>query len=241
VRKVNTSNIINTVAGNGVSGCAGEGIPATQAQITVVGLAADGQGNLFLAGCSRVRKVNSAGVITTVAGTGIAGFSGDGGPATNAQLNNPTDVTFDGQGNLYIADRGNNRIRKVASNGIITTIAGTGIAGFAGDWGPATDAQFSAVESVVYYNGGLYLGDSQRVRRIDSSGTIGTIAGPGINPGPFDLFEMNNGFPAKLANFRVAYKLGIDGSGNLYVDQFSHIRKIEPVSAGSATLTLTTP
>jgi YD repeat-containing protein len=244
IRKVNTSNIITTVAGNGVDGCTGEGIPATQAQISQpIGLAADAQGNLFLAisqgnftltGCVRVRRVDAAGIITTVAGTGTTGFSGDGGPATSARLNDPYDVTFDGQGNLYIADKGNNRIRKVDTNGIITTIAGIGISGFSGDWGPAINAQFSSVQSLVHYNGELYVADSSRVRKIDSAGTVTTVFGTGTNSFNGD------GLPAKLADGS-APDVALDGAGNLYIYNNARIRKIEPSSIGSATLTLSTP
>jgi hypothetical protein len=178
--------------------------------------------------------VDAAGIITTVAGTGTTGFSGDGGPATSARLNDPYDVTFDGQGNLYIADKGNNRIRKVDINGIITTIAGTGISGFSGDWAPAINAQFSSVQSLVHYNGELYVADSSRVRKIDSAGTVTTVFGTGTNSFNGD------GLPAKLAHGS-APDVALDGAGNLYIYNNARIRKIEPSSIGSATLTLSTP
>ena len=138
---------INTVAGNvpaGHSLYGGDNGPATSAQLaSPLGVAVDSAGNLYIADTDnhRIRKVSN-GVITTVAGNGTAGFSGDNGPATSAQLNYPAGVAVDSAGNLYIADTDNNRIRKV-SNGVITTVAGNGTLGFSGDNGPATSAQLN--------------------------------------------------------------------------------------------------
>ena len=137
--------IITTVAGTGTAGYSGDGGQATSAQLNApLGVAVDAQGSLYIADDvdHRVRKV-SGGIITTVAGTGSAGFSGDGGQATSAQLNFPFGVAVDTQGSLYIADYGNNRVRKV-SGGVISTVAGTGAAGFSGDGGQATSAQLNA-------------------------------------------------------------------------------------------------
>ena len=140
VRKVSTSGIITTVAGNGDFGFSGDGGLATDAQLDLPprGVAVDGAGNLFIAddGNNRVRKVSTSGIITTVAGNGTPGFSGDSGPATNAELSSPSGVAVDGAGNLFIADDGNNRVRKVSTSGIITTVAGNGTPGFSGTVGP---------------------------------------------------------------------------------------------------------
>jgi len=109
------------------------------------GLAVDVEGNLFIADTAnnRIRKINPAGIITTVAGSGQFGFSGDGGLATAARLNYPSGVTLDGVGNLFIADNFNHRIRRVSPSGIISTVAGDGIRGFSGDGGPGTAAQLN--------------------------------------------------------------------------------------------------
>src|SRR5262249_14275241 len=131
---------IETVAG---SGRMGDGGAALMAQIGAIqGIAVDRLGNLYLADTDhhRVRKVNTAGVITTLAGTGAAGFSGDGGPAGSAQLNLPYGVAVDAGGVVYVADLGNHRVRRIDPNGVIRTVAGTGAKGSSGDGGPATAA-----------------------------------------------------------------------------------------------------
>ena len=144
IRKVDTSGIITTVAGNGIPGYSGDGGPATEAQMyNPHDVAVDASGNLYFPEMSNhcIRKVDTSGIITTVAGNGTYGYSGDGGPAIEAQLRNPRSVAVDASGNLYIADRFNYRIRKVDTSGNITTVAGSGIPGYSGDGGPATVAQ----------------------------------------------------------------------------------------------------
>ncbi len=141
VRKITPAGIITTVAGSGTGGYSGDGGPAIAAQITPTGIAVDAAGNLFIATNNRIRKVNTAGIISTVAGNGIAGFSGDSGPASTAKLNQPVGIATDGLGNLFISDQYNYRIRKVNDSGIISTVAGTGTAGFSGDGGAATAAK----------------------------------------------------------------------------------------------------
>src|ERR1700756_3391342 len=139
--------IIQTVAGNGTSAFSGDnGAAATASLSEPFGVAVDAIGNLYIADTSnhRVRKVDASGVITTVAGNGTEGFSGDGGPATSATLNTPIGVAVDSAGNLYIADAFNNRIRKVNAAGVITTVAGNGDARFSGDHAAATIASLSA-------------------------------------------------------------------------------------------------
>lgn len=164
IRKVNTSGIITTVAGCGVTGFAGDGGLATAAKLYYPdGVAVDISGNLFIVDGSnaRIRKVDTSGIITTVAGNGIHSYSGDSGAATLAALDTPTKVTIDTSGNLFIADSANERIRKVDTSGVITTVAGNGTSGFAGDGGSATSASFNAPEeAAVDAAGNLYIADT---------------------------------------------------------------------------------
>ncbi len=186
--KISPSGNKTLVAGSdvGKSGYSGDGGPATSALLSFPnGLAVDGDGNLFIADSNnnRIRKVTPAGIISTVAGNGVAGFGGDGGPATSAQLRYPLGVAVDGSGNLFIADAHNNRIRKVSPAGIITTVAGDGTAGFGGDGGPADAAQLNYPTSVAIDGmGNLFIADyyNNRVRKV-SFGT--TLALTSISPG----------------------------------------------------------
>jgi sugar lactone lactonase YvrE len=189
VRKVAPNGTISTIAGNGTSGGAGDGGQATLAQLqTPRGLALGPDGSLFIAeqGGHRVRKVAPDGVISTVAGTGVAGSSGDGGPAAQAMLSGPFGVAVGLDGTLYIADTVNHRIRRVGTDGVITTVAGDGTPGFAGDDGPATLAKLREPRGLtVERDGALVLVDTEnhRVRRVDANGTIRTIAGSGAQGG----------------------------------------------------------
>lgn len=146
VRQVDANGIIRTVAGSGALGFSGDGGPATAAAFNAPGaVAVDRDGNLYIADqtAQRIRKVDTNGIIRTVAGNGTVGFSGDGGPAINAQFSQIMGIAVDGAGNLYVADRRNHRIRKVDAAGIITTVAGSGVPGFSGDGGPAAGARFT--------------------------------------------------------------------------------------------------
>jgi sugar lactone lactonase YvrE len=185
IRKVNAAGIISTIAGNGGPAYNGDNGPASGATlVSPIGVAVDNSGNVFVADQqnSRTRKIDAAGIIHTVAGTGTSGFSGDGGAAIYAKLNAPNDVTVDLQGNLYIADFKNHRIRKVDTAGIIITIAGTGVAGSTGDGGPATDALLNLPAGVkVDPLGNIYIADygNNKVRIVNTSGVITTAAGNG--------------------------------------------------------------
>jgi sugar lactone lactonase YvrE len=185
IRKVATNGIITTVAGKGSAGYSGDGGAAIYASLNYPsGLAFDAVSNLYIADESnnRIRKVATNGIITTVAGKGSAGYSGDGGAAIYASLNYPSGVAFDAFGNLYIADQGNNRIRKVATNGIITTVAGNGSAGYYGDGGAAINASLYYPNGVTFDTfGNLYISDNSnnRIRRVDTNGVITTVAGDG--------------------------------------------------------------
>jgi hypothetical protein len=186
IRRVSPSGIISTIAGDGVPGASGDGGSALSTSLSdVAGVALDGAGNTYFGDASnrRVRKVTPAGIISTVAGTGMPGFSGDGGPATKATLTRPTFVVVDPTGNLYITDSANQRIRRVDPNGTITTFAGNGLAGFSGDGGLATSASLMfplgmAMDKI----GNLYVADANnhRIRRIDLRGFITTVAGSGV-------------------------------------------------------------
>ena len=218
---------ITTVAGNGSSGYSGDGGPATQAKLTsVFGLAAGPDGSLYIAdtGSNRIRKVDPKGIITTVAGNGPAGYSGDGGPATQAGLNNPWGVAVGPDGSVYIADTGSNRIRKVDSKGIITTVAGNGSSGYSGDGGPATQTSLYYPSGVaVGPDGSIYVADTynQRIRRVGTDGIISTVAG-GSSGGRGD------GGPAIQATLSVPFKVALGPDGSLYIVTGYTIRKVDP-------------
>jgi hypothetical protein len=222
VRKVDTHGIITTVVGTGVAGSSGDGGPATEAQLNEPhGLALDESGNLYIAEKEghRVRKVDAHGIITTVAGTGVAGSSGDGGPATEAQLWNAQDMVFDESGNLYITEFFGHRVRKVDADGIITTVVGTGVAGSSGDGGPATEAQLDSPAGMVFdESGNLYISEfsGHRIRKVDAHGIITTVAGTGV-----DGFSGDGG-PATSAQFNSPDLMTLD-EDNLYItDFFNH-------------------
>jgi sugar lactone lactonase YvrE len=186
IRRVLPNGVISTVAGNGNSlGNIGDGGPATNAQLwTPQAVALDSTGNIFVADASnhRIRKVSTNGLISTVAGVGSLGYSGDGGPATQAQLVGPSGIAVDVAGNLFISDSSNNRVRKVSSNGTITTLAGKGAFGFSGDGGPATSADLAFPEGVAVDGAGnVFVADegNNRIRKISPNGQITTIAGTG--------------------------------------------------------------
>jgi sugar lactone lactonase YvrE len=199
IRKINTSGIISTIAGNGIAGYWGDGGMATMAELYYpTSIAADDSGNIFIADedNNRIRKVNSNGIITTVAGNGKGAYSGDGGLATAASINFPGAVTIDRMNNIYIADSYNGRIRMVNNKGIITTIAGNGKTGYSGDNDLATLAEFNNPVGIsIDTAGNLYIGDSfnYRVRKLtkferelgNSNGSVNIFPNP--NHGVFNI------------------------------------------------------
>jgi len=224
VRKI-SGGTVTTVAGNGTLGYNGDNIPATSAQLAgPSGIALDAAGNLYIADGynNRIRKV-SGGIITTVAGNGTAGFSGDKGPAISATLRQPSDVAVDSAGNLYIADYGNNRIRMV-TNGAITTTAGNGTQAFTGDGAAATTAGLVAPARLAFDAAdNLYLVDGVRVRKI-ARGVISTIAGGGA--------PLGESGPATGAQLLAPQGLAVDGAGNVYIADAGTARVLE-VSGGT--------
>jgi sugar lactone lactonase YvrE len=235
IRKVGTNGIISTAAGKGAAGYSGDGAAATNAKLNnPAGAAVDAAGNLFIADQSnnRIRKVDTNGIITTVAGEGAAGYSGDGGAATTASLNAPNDVAVDAAGNLFIADFANFRIRKVGTNGIITTVAGRGTRAYSGDGGAATSASLSGVEGVkVDAAGNLFIADTgnNRIRKVGTNGIISTVAGNGTQS-----YSGDDG-PATNASFNFPSSLALDAVGNLFIADSENYR-VRKITASNASL-----
>ena len=192
IAKVGTNGIISTVAGiPGFMGSFGDGSFATGAELfNPSGVAVDSANNLYIADTYnyRIRKVNGNGIISTVAGNGTSGYSGDGGKATSAKINNPMGVTVDAARNLYVVDSGNHCVRKVGTNNTITTLAGDGMAGFSGDGGLATNANLALPQNVTVDGiGDLFIADTgnNRIREVGTNGIISSIAGNVLNDGDF--------------------------------------------------------
>ncbi|MGW7449116.1 NHL domain-containing protein [Kitasatospora sp. NPDC054795] len=228
IRKVTTDGRISTVAGTGTAGSTGDNGPANKAQLNQPrGLAADSTGVLYIADAAnqRIRKITADGTITTVAGTGTAGSTGDNGPANNARLNYPLAVAVDSTGVLYVSDYNSHRVRKITTDGKISTVAGTGTAGFSGDNGPANKAQLSYPRGLAADGAGaLYIadGNNHRIRKITADGTITTVAGTGTAGSTGD-----NG-PAAKAQLNTPLAVAVDSTGILYIaDHANHrIRKV---------------
>jgi RHS repeat-associated protein len=249
IRKVDTSGIITTVAGDGAwwGGYSGDGGPADQAELSYShDVAVDGSGNLYIADTFNhcIRKVDTSGIITTVAGDGTYGYSGDGGPAAQAELNYPCGVAVDGSGNIYIADTDNDRIRKVDTSGIITTVAGEGTYGYSGDGGPAAQAELKRPYGVaVDGSGNIYISDmnNDRIRKVGSPSTFANAMTDGDIP-----FAEANGLghimnsagrhkqTMDLDTGIVLYEFGYDDDDNLVsiTDRFGNRTTIDIDSSG---------
>lgn len=225
IRRITPAGIITTIAGTGSSGFNGDGIPATTAKLGLpTCVIVDTVGNLYIADGqnNRIRKVDIVtGIITTIAGNGTAGYSGDNGPATNAKLNIPCDICFDKYGNLYIADYSNARVRKVNTSGIINTFAGNGIPGYSGDGSRADTGRIGGISGVATdHLGNIYLADISlsRVFKVNTSGIITTVAGTTTGY----LYNGDN-MPATNANIDPT-KIKIDNYGNLYIAEHQNYR-----------------
>jgi len=230
IRKVTPSGIITTIAGNGESGYSGDGFPATMAQIgSPQNIACDAHGNIYISDVfnGRIRLVDTNGFMHTFAGNGTWGNSGDGGPATNAEFQLPTAIAVDKKGNVYFSDEGNGNIRKINTHGIITTIAGTGMSGYSGDGGPATNAEIDVPWGIsVDGIGNVYVPmiHYNTIRMIDTAGIIWTIIGTGVagysgDSGPASAAELN--FPAGIYATDSGYVYFSDMNNN-------RIRKVDP-------------
>ncbi|MFJ8973793.1 RICIN domain-containing protein [Streptomyces anulatus] len=228
VRKITADGKISTVAGTGAAGSGGDNGRAASAQLNQpFGVAVDSTGALYIAelGSHRIRKITADGKITRFAGTGVAGSAGDGGLAGSAQLNTPYAVVVDRDDAVYIADSGNHRVRRVAVDGKISTVAGTGAAGFAGDGGPATAAKLNRPYGIVVdTTGSLYISEygNHRVRRVAVDGKISTVAGTGAAG-----FAGDDG-PATAAKLNSPFGLAVDCVDTLYIADHlnQRIRKI---------------
>ena len=217
VRRISTAGIITTWAGNGTLGSAGDGGAATEAELTgPTGLAIDAGGNLYIADgwAYRVRKVTSAGIISTVAGGSHSGDQGDEGAATEARFMLPVGVAVDADNNLYVADELAHRVRRIDADQIVHAFAGTGVSGYNGDSIAATSAQLDTpVDLEVDSLGNVYIADKHnfRIRKVDGAGQITTVAGNGLEG------RSGNGEPAIDASLGSPYGIGIDAQDNLYI------------------------
>lgn len=227
---VDTAYVIDTIAGTGQRGFGGDGGPASEAQFNHPGgLALDAAGNVYVADTNnnRVRRIDVAGIVTTIAGNGVRGSTGDGGPATDAQLDFPRALALDAEGNLYVAETGGNRVRRVDSSGTIATIAGTGAEGSGGDGGLATEAQLNQPSALAVDTGGnVYVAEygGFRIRKIAVAGTITTLGGNGVQGYGGD------GGPATDAQLNFVAGLVADAGGNVYLADMNEVRvrRIDP-------------
>ncbi len=234
IRKVDVAGVISTFAGTGTAFARRNGGSAALAQFGYpFGIAADANGNVYVADSNQIRKIGSDGMISAVAGTGTYGFSGDGGPAIEAQLGSPGALAVDIAGNLYVGGS-DDRVRRIDGAGIITTIAGTGESGFAGDGGPATAAQLNDPRAIAVDSlGNVYIADyfNHRVRRVDALGVITTFAGSGVpdrtseygyvlatGESESDYSPQPDGSaPAAQTRLTTPFGLGVDADNNVYV------------------------
>lgn len=225
------AQIITTVAGTGIAGYSGDSGPASKAEFTQPQTAVfDKAGNLFITDVNNhvIRKVDPSGIITTIAGTGVCSYSGDGGPAIKAALCSPTDLTLDNLGNIYVVDFGNNRIRMINALGIITTIVDSnGARGYGGDGGPAISAKIADPYGIcIDKSGNLYFSDgsNHKVRKVSPSGIITTYAGKGTKG------DSGDGGPATAAEMEFPGYMALGNSGELYISDWT-AHKVRMVNA----------
>lgn len=224
IRKISSTGVVTTVAGNGSTTYSGDGMAATASAMNPTGVAVDTFGNIYIAdnGNQRIRMVNTSGIISTIAGTGTAGFSGDGTAATLAMIKNPYYIILDVSGNIYFS--GDNRVRKINTSGIISTVAGSGGTTYGGEGIMATLGGVVATGIAVDASGNLYIADksNNRIRKVNTSGIITTFAGNGT------LGSLGDGGPATSAQLYAPHGIAFDSLGNLFVTDYSNykIRKI---------------
>src|SRR5581483_7063589 len=235
VMKVTTDGILHVIAGNGILGYSGDGGPGTAASLSLVtGVALDRAGNAYIVDSSHsaVRKLTPDGIISTLVGNvfAVPGFAGDGGPASQALVNHPTAIAADGPGNIFIADYGNYRVRKIDTSGTITTVAGNGESGLSGDGGKATDAALGLINGIaVDRAGNIYLATTDEnaahgvVRKVDANGIITTVAGGGTS-------RANN--IAALRAVLIPTCVGVDAAGNIYICDYDLFRVVQVDSRG---------
>ena len=241
VREVNTSGIISTVAGTGTPGSTGDGGQATSAELNwPIDVVFNAAGDLFIsdANANVIREVNTSGIISTVVGTGAAGYTGDGGQAASAELNYPFGMAFNSSGDLFIADYGNNVVREVNTAGVISTVAGNGSYGYSGDGGPATSAELNNDAWIVFDAfGDMFIDDNSNivVREVSPSGIITTAVGSG------SFGYAGNGGPAIASELYQPFGIALDSSGNLFIgDSLNNVIR-EVAAAPLLTYTVTLP
>lgn len=233
VLRVEPTGHLSRIAGTGEKGYAGDGGPAVEAKFhRPYDVAYDSKGNLYVVdeGNHVIRRIDADGIVTTVAGNGTAGYSGDGGPATQAQLNEPYNIAFDAQDRMVIGDSANNVVRRIDENGIITTIAGTGQQGYSGDGGPATGATLNLPQAVMFAaDGRLLVGDEHNhaIRAIDADGTITTLIGNGT------AGRTTDGTPAKEAQLNDPEAMILRPDGTMLILDARNFRVLAVDPAGT--------
>ncbi len=229
IRKVNPRGVISTIAGSGARGYSGDASTATLAQLNgPSAVAVDALGNVYIAdsGNNVIRKVDTSGVITTIAGTGTAGYLGKRGPATSIELDDPSGVAVDASGNVYIADSNNSMVRKVNTSGMMSTFAGNGNRGDYGNNCNAGSAELNSPRGIaVDASGNVYIAEelSQRIRKVNTSGIISTIAGNGRSG------YSGDGGSAVSAKLNTPLGVAVDAAGNIYIADVGNnrIRKVD--------------